>query len=824
MKPLTPIEDIIATIMTALTKITPGCNTIIAGDMNCRMDVNDNRSRELLQLMAEEGFTLINNKNDKTYLAHNGSSTIDLIFYKGSEINLISHKVGYSIKEAHLKKHIPVTASFSIKQQAFLTKERSITKPRSRKFDVHSLSQQQTKITDLQEKIEQNDIDAAAEIMEDIIKGATSPIKKRRSQKWFDRTCYLERKRVIQALHKARISNSREDLTTYSALRKQYKTLLRNTRNNYIESEAIRMVEETRENPYRALKPRKTQTVSKIDMDIWEEHFTDLLNQKRSLQAYPIKTVEPNSPQNPFTSEEIGATLSKLKDRKACGPDGIFNEHIKSSAEILLPTLTNLLNACLRTGNIPTTWKTSTIKVMYKGKGDPCDPNSYRGIALENNHLKILTRLITQRITEEIEQSIPEEQFGFRKGRNTIQAIRNLLDDIDTALRHPRGKFHAVFIDFSKAFDKLNRSIISSKLESIAMENKDLTCLIHNILSSNSVQISDSITLSTNITQTNGVLQGDPLSPLLFNIATHDVVKSIREESTDVKIYIYADDMVLGSHDRSELQKATYALEKWADQNELEINMQKTEHMIFRKGGKISQQDKIFLKQEPLQTVNQAKYLGLTLQTTTNSFRVHTKQRATAATKAIHDIRELTKLSLKTAMIIFHTKIVPILTYGLDLTWDKLRTKDLHTLENVKARFLKAALGVSKHTLSRLVYVLAHETFLIEELRTKLDLPSTSNWKKALDERIRKREDIWEDFYTTEAMINRTWTDTNQKLRHFVTSLAVHGYHHKICRIQCFHEPDDNCVCVLCNKTCDRYHILVCGNRQLSVINFVQSK
>ncbi|KAJ4436809.1 hypothetical protein ANN_16941 [Periplaneta americana] len=254
--------------------------------------------------------------------------------------------------------------------------------------------------------------------------------------------------------------------------------------------------------------------------------------------------------------------------------------------------------------------------------------------------------------------------------------------------------------------------------------------------------------------------------------------------------------MVLGSHDRSELQKATYALEKWADQNELEINMQKTEHMIFRKGGKISQEDKIFLKQEPLQTVNQVKYLGLTLQTTTNSFRIHTKQRATAATKAIHDIRELIKLSLKTAMIIFDTKIVPILTYGLDLTWDKLRTKDLHTLETVKARFLKATLGISKHTLSRLVYVLAQETFLIEELRTKLDLPSTSNWKKALDERIRKREDIWEDFYITEVMINRTWTDTNQKLRHFVTSLAVHGYHHKICRNQSLHEPHDNCSAV----------------------------
>lgn len=155
----------------------------------------------------------------------------------------------------------------------------------------------------------------------------------------------------------------------------QYKNLLKNTRKNYIESEAAKMVEEARENPYRALKPRKTQAINRIAMDTWEEHFTELLNQKRLAQAYPCTPTRTNT-HNPFTTEEIVTTISKLKNRKACGPDGIFNEQIKS-AEILLPALTDLMNACLRTGNIPTTWQTSTIKVLYKGKGDPCDPHSY---------------------------------------------------------------------------------------------------------------------------------------------------------------------------------------------------------------------------------------------------------------------------------------------------------------------------------------------------------------------------------------------------------------------------------------------------------------
>ena len=86
-----------------------------------------------------------------------------------------------------------------------------------------------------------------------------------------------------------------------------------------------------------------------------------------SLQA--ISATRMSTDMSPVSYLLFNIFLSKVKNRKPSGPDKIFNEHIKASAEIL-----NLLNTCLQTGNIPTKWKTSTIQVLYKGKGDPQTP------------------------------------------------------------------------------------------------------------------------------------------------------------------------------------------------------------------------------------------------------------------------------------------------------------------------------------------------------------------------------------------------------------------------------------------------------------------
>ena len=55
-------------------------------------------------------------------------------------------------------------------------------------------------------------------------------------------------------------------------------------------------------------------------------------------------------------------------------------------------------------------------------------------------------------------------------------------------------------------------------------------------------------------------------------------------------------------------------------------------------------------------------------------------------------------------------------------------------------------------------------------------------------EREAKERTIWPEFYATEAMIDRRWTEANYEMRHVGTRLAVHGFHHHVCEKRVHHE------------------------------------
>ena len=381
---------------------------------------------------------------------------------------------------------------------------------------------------------------------------------------------------------------------------------------------------------------------------------------------------------------------------------------------------------------------------------------------------------------------------------SSLHAVKNVLNSIDDTLRHPKHKYFAVFVDYTKAFDYLNRQKLIRKLEDkIGSQNRNLI-IINNILTANKIIIDDGTCLSKPITQTNGVLQGDPLSPLLFNLATSDIVEECLADIATVDIFMYADDMVLGSSSKEDLQVAFTRLEHWAKDNDFTINRDKTVQMIFRKGGRVAKTDHILYGNEKLNIVNHFNYLGVRLQSTRSSFRIHIKEKAIAAIRGLQDISRPERLDLKTALSLFAAKIVPIASYGIEIIWQHLTISDLTALERVKASFLKRTLGVAKSTPSRLVYEMAREPFLIEELKFRYDLPYTSAAEKHLTNRKEKRADIWEDFYTTEAMTSGNWTAANYELRHLATRFAVHGFHHRICATKTFHTPSEKCLCELC--------------------------
>ncbi|XP_049798835.1 uncharacterized protein LOC126233683 [Schistocerca nitens] len=99
-----------------------------------------------------------------------------------------------------------------------------------------------------------------------------------------------------------------------------------------------------------------------------------------------------------FTEEEIIHRIMSTKNNKVCDPDNIYSEHLKTTFPVLVIPLTALLNECLKRGSLPDQWKHSKVIILYMGKGNTADPNTYWGTALGNTLFKIFTTLLCKRL------------------------------------------------------------------------------------------------------------------------------------------------------------------------------------------------------------------------------------------------------------------------------------------------------------------------------------------------------------------------------------------------------------------------------------------
>ena len=106
--------------------------------------------------------------------------------------------------------------------------------------------------------------------------------------------------------------------------------------------------------------------------------------------------------------------------------------------------------------------------------------------------------------------------------------------------------------------------------------------------------------------------------------------------------------------------------------------------------------DRIIMFNEPLHIVGKYKYLGITLQTTATSFDSHIQERAAAAIKSSYNIPNITNLSTSTAMALLNKAIAPVITYGIEIIWEKLKIGDMIRIEKIKTMYMKRILGVGK--------------------------------------------------------------------------------------------------------------------------------
>jgi hypothetical protein len=160
-----------------------------------------------------------------------------------------------------------------------------------------------------------------------------------------------------------------------------------------------------------------------------------------------------------ISGEEVELAVRNLKNGKSPGTDGVPGEFYKYSLDRLGLILVELFNNICETGVFPAQWTEGVIVPIHK-KGNRNDPGNYRGITLLNITGKIFTTVLNSRLKTWAEETnaIDECQAGFRNGYSTTDKNFVLQSIVQKYLDRKRSKFYCAFIDFSKAFDTVNRT------------------------------------------------------------------------------------------------------------------------------------------------------------------------------------------------------------------------------------------------------------------------------------------------------------------------------------------------------------------------------
>ena len=299
----------------------------------------------------------------------------------------------------------------------------------------------------------------------------------------------------------------------------------------------------------------------------------------------------------PLQMEEIEMAISKLKKGTSPGPDGLtselYQQHAFSFANILLP----LFQSAFSFAKMPKSFNKAIIKLLPK-ETESLLPNDYRPISLINTDQKILSHVIAGRLKPVLSEVIENEQHAYLPNRSIHQAIL----EIRLRLRKSKPKVVASTIDFSKAFDRVDRKYMFQILRKIGCPSQ-LISLIESLYCNSKSSVAINGFNSREIKQKRGVRQGCPLSALLFILALEPLLNQIRESTyfskLETRSVAYADDLTVFTR-ADEVQHLHKILDDFCKGTQFRVNRSKSKSLS--------------LYDHPnMETVRTAKVLGVVL-------------------------------------------------------------------------------------------------------------------------------------------------------------------------------------------------------------------
>ena len=283
-----------------------------------------------------------------------------------------------------------------------------------------------------------------------------------------------------------------------------------------------------------------------------------------------------------FTEDDLSDAIDEISLTAASGPDGLSAIFLKKCKSSLLTPLAGLWRDCLDLGITPEKLKEAHIIPVFKGGNQGVAAN-YRPIALTSHLIKVFEKVMRNKIVLFLKDHhlFNDSQHGFTEGRSCLSQLLAHYDKILTILESGVN-VDTIYLDFAKAFDKVDHRILLKKLSLLGIRGKVLMW-ITSFLTSRTQKVMVNGFLSEPAPVVSGVPQGSVLGPLLFLVLISDI-------DTDVVFSFlssFADDTrvskgVSGVSNTSSLQTDLEAIYQWAIENNMSFNNLKFE--LIRRG------------------------------------------------------------------------------------------------------------------------------------------------------------------------------------------------------------------------------------------------